>query len=301
MAELVLITGCSSGIGLSAAVECAAEGFRVVATMRNLEKRDALLAAAKAREVQVAVEQLDVTATSAPHKVKELVLKYGPFFGLVNNAGIAFGGAFEEQTDEDVREQFETNVFGLMAITRALLPSMRAQGRGRIVNVSSLSGRVGLPGVSSYAATKHAVEGFSESLRFEVEPFGVRVALVEPGSFRTPIFGDNQRRASLADMDGPYAKLNRMLERVAAEVTSKAPAPDVVGTAIARLLAASSPPFRTIVGHDARALVALRQLVPDRLFGAGVRLFQRQGQNGRAAEAGSAGDGTRRGSRISER
>ena len=130
MAELVLITGCSSGIGLSAAVECAAEGFRVVATMRNLEKRDALLAAAKAREVQIAVEQLDVTATSAPHKVKELVLKYGPFFGLVNNAGIAFGGAFEEQTDEDVREQFETNVFGLMSITRAPGPASTAAAPG---------------------------------------------------------------------------------------------------------------------------------------------------------------------------
>lgn len=291
MAELVLITGCSSGIGLTAAVECAAEGFRVVATMRNLERRDALLAAAKAREVTVAVEQLDVTATSAPHKVKELVLKYGPFFGLVNNAGIAFGGAFEEQTDEDVREQFETNVFGLMSITRALLPSMRAQRRGRIVNVSSISGRLGLPGVSIYAATKHAVEGFSEALRFEVEPFGIRVALVEPGTFRTPIFGDNQRRASLADMEGPYARLNAMLERVAEEATTRAPAPDAVGTAIARILAASSPPFRTIVGHDARALVALRQLVPDRLFGAGVKLFQQQGHPRRP----------KRGSRISER
>lgn len=289
MAELVLITGCSSGIGLSAAVESASEGFRVVATMRNLERREPLLAAARARQVQIAVEQLDVTATSAEHKVKELVLKYGPFFGLVNNAGIAFGGAFEEQTDEDVREQFETNVFGLMAITRALLPSMRAQGRGRIVNVSSLSGRIGLPGVSAYAATKHAVEGFSEALRFEVEPFGVRVALVEPGTFRTPIFGDNQRRASLADMDGPYARLNRLLERVAEDATTKAPAPDAVGVAIARILAASSPPFRTMVGHDARALVALRHLVPDRLFGAGVRLFQRQA--GRLASDGAATNG----------
>jgi NAD(P)-dependent dehydrogenase (short-subunit alcohol dehydrogenase family) len=211
MAELVLITGCSSGIGLSAALECANAGFRVVATMRNLERRETLLAAAKERELSVSVEQLDVTSTSAPVKVRELVLKYGPFFGLVNNAGIAFGGAFEEQTDEDVREQFETNVFGLMAITRAVLPSMRAQGRGRVVNVSSLSGRVGLPGVSSYAATKHAVEGFSEALRWEVEPFGVQVVLVEPGTFRTPIFAGNQRRASLADMEGPYARLNHML------------------------------------------------------------------------------------------
>lgn len=277
MAELVLITGCSSGIGLSAAIECAALGFRVVATMRNLERRDELLAAAKARQLTVAVEQLDVTSTSGPVKVRELVLKYGPFFGLVNNAGIAFGGAFEEQTDEDIREQFETNVFGLMAMTRAVLPSMRAQRRGRIVNVSSLSGRVGLPAVSSYAATKHAVEGFSEALRWEVEPFGVQVVVVEPGTFRTPIFGGNSRRASLADMEGPYAPLNRMLERVVEEATLRAPAPDVVGKAIARLMAAGSPPFRTVVGKDAHALVTLRQLVPDRIFATGVRLVQKRG------------------------
>jgi len=276
MAELVLITGCSSGIGLSAAIECAVAGFRVVATMRNLERRDELLAAAKARQVTVAVEQLDVTSTSGPVKVRELVLKYGPFFGLVNNAGIAFGGAFEEQSDEDIREQFETNVFGLMAITRAVLPSMRAQRRGRIVNVSSLSGRVGLPGVSSYAATKHAVEGFSEALRWEVEPFGVQVVLVEPGTFRTPIFGGNARRASLTDVEGPYAALNRMLERVVEE-SAKAPPPDVVGKAVARLLASGSPAFRTVVGKDAHALVALRQLVPDRLFATGVRLVQKRG------------------------
>jgi NAD(P)-dependent dehydrogenase (short-subunit alcohol dehydrogenase family) len=277
MAELVLITGCSSGIGLATALECAEAGFRVVGTMRNLERREALLEAARAREVSIAVEQLDVTSTSAPGKVRELVLKYGPFFGLVNNAGIAFGGAFEEQSDEDVREQFETNVFGLMAITRSLLPSMRAQGRGRIVNVSSLSGRLGLPGVSSYAATKHAVEGFSEALRWEVEPFGIQVTLVEPGTFRTPLFAGNQRRGSLADMEGPYARLNRLLERVALEASKSAPAPDAVGKAIARTLAQSSPPFRTIVGHDARALVALRQLVPDRLFATGLRLVQRRG------------------------
>jgi NAD(P)-dependent dehydrogenase (short-subunit alcohol dehydrogenase family) len=295
MAELVLITGCSSGIGLSAALECAHAGFRVVATMRNLERRDELAAAAKARDLSIAVEQLDVTSTSAPGKIRELVLKYGPFFGLVNNAGIAFGGAFEEQTDEDVREQFETNVFGLMAITRAVLPSMRAQRRGRVVNVSSLSGRVGLPGVSAYAATKHAVEGFSEALRWEVEPFGVQVCLVEPGTFKTPIFAANQRRASLADMDGPYGKLNRMLERVAEEASSKGAAPDAVGRAIAGLLAASSPTFRTIVGHDARALVALRQLVPDRLFATGVRLFQSRSQREGGAPA------PKRGSRISER
>lgn len=168
MGDLILITGTSSGIGLSAAIECAAAGYNVVATMRNLDKRGPLEDAAKARGVEIAVEQLDVTAKHVEASVRQLILKYGPFYGLVNNAGIAIAGAFEEQSSRDIHEQFETNVFGMMAITRAVLPSMRAASRGRIVNVSSLSGRVALPGVSIYAATKHAVEGFSEALRWEL-------------------------------------------------------------------------------------------------------------------------------------
>src|SRR5262249_23662016 len=138
--ELVLITGTSSGIGLSAAVECAAAGHRVVATMRSPDVQGALLAAAKARGVDVDVEQLDVTSPGAGAKVKELTLKYGPVYALVNNAGVFHTGAFEEQSDADVWAQFETNVFGLMAVTRAVLPSMPAAGRGRIINVSSLAG-----------------------------------------------------------------------------------------------------------------------------------------------------------------
>jgi len=187
MGELVLITGTSSGIGLSAAVECAAAGHRVIATMRNLDRREELERTVASRGVSLSIEQLDVTAAQVDEKVRELILKYGPFFGLVNNAGIACGGAFEEQSDRDIREQFETNVFGLMSVTRAVLPSMRTSGRGRIINISSISGRVGLPAVSGYAASKHAVEGFSESLRWELEPFGIDVLVVEPGTFRTPI------------------------------------------------------------------------------------------------------------------
>src|ERR1700749_2088833 len=127
--ELILITGTSSGIGLSAAVECAAAGHRVVATMRTPEKRGPLEEAAKARGVTLDVEQLDVTTDGAGAKVRELTLKYGPFYALVNNAGVAVVGAFEEQTEAEGRGQFETNVFGVMNVTRAVLPSMRAAQR----------------------------------------------------------------------------------------------------------------------------------------------------------------------------
>ncbi|MEJ7729728.1 MAG: SDR family NAD(P)-dependent oxidoreductase [Polyangiaceae bacterium] len=271
MPELVLITGTSSGIGLATAAECAAAGHRVVATMRQLDKRGPLEHAVAARGVRVDVEQLDVTAADAGEKVRELVLKYGPIYALVNNAGIAIAGVFEEQTEGDVRDQFETNVFGAMAVTRAVLPSMRAAGRGRVINISSISGRVGFPALAMYAATKHAIEGFSEALRWEVEPFGVDVCLVEPGTFRTPIFFDNQRRAARQGEIGEYRAINEALEKLYLEGADKAPPPDAVGQAIARLVSVSTPPFRTVVGRDARALVALRRVVPERLFASGMR------------------------------
>ncbi|KYF77095.1 oxidoreductase [Sorangium cellulosum] len=271
MGHLILVTGSSSGIGLATAVACAAAGHRVVATMRRPEKAAALLAAASARGASLEVEQLDVAAADAADRVREILQKHGPAYALVNNAGIAVGGAFEEQADGDVRAQFETNVFGLMAATRAVLPAMRDAGRGRIINVSSVSGLVGLPGVSVYAATKHAVEGFSEALRWEVAPFGVHVCLVEPGTFKTEIFFENQRRGAHIAPDGPYAAMTKTLERLVLEDAARAPAPTPVAAAILRLIEAPSPPFRTLIGRDARALVALRRVIPDRLFATGIR------------------------------
>ncbi|HZF47986.1 MAG TPA: SDR family NAD(P)-dependent oxidoreductase [Polyangiaceae bacterium] len=269
--DLVILTGTSSGIGLAAALECAASGFRVVATMRNLDRRAPLLDAATARGVKIDVEQLDVTSDSAPARVRELILKYGPPYGLVNNAGIAVGGPFEEQSDRDTRDQFETNVFGLMAMTRAVLPAMRAASRGRIVNISSLSGRVGFPLVSVYAATKHAVEGLSEALRWEVEPFGIDVCLIEPGTHKTPIFFENQRRGELLDKSGPYAAFCDRIEALMIRSAERANPPDSVGRAIARVLREPSPPFRTLVGADAMALTTLRRALPDWLFATGLR------------------------------
>ncbi|WP_437725447.1 SDR family oxidoreductase [Sorangium sp. So ce861] len=271
MGHLILITGSSSGIGLATAVACAAAGHRVVATMRRPDKAGALLAAAAAAGASLEVEPLDVAAASAPDRVREILQKHGPAYALVNNAGIAVGGAFEEQADDDVRAQFETNVFGLMAVTRAVLPAMRGAGRGRIVNVSSVSGLVGLPGVSVYAATKHAVEGFSEALRWEVAPFGVHVCLIEPGTFKTEIFFENQRRGAHISPDGPYAAMTRTLEQLVLQDAAKAPPPAPVAAAILRLIEAPSPPFRTLIGRDARALVALRRVIPDRLFATGIR------------------------------
>lgn len=269
MGELVLITGTSSGIGLSAAVECAAAGHHVIATMRDVDRRKPLEEAAAARDVSVSIEHLDVTSEGAAAKIRELTLKYGPIYAVVNNAGIGIVGAFEEQSEAEIHDQFQTNVHGLMAVTRAVLPSMRAAQRGRIINVSSVSGRLAFPLLSAYAASKHAVEGFSEALRWELEPFGVDVCLVEPGTFKTPIYSANLKRAAAPSR--VYQPLTEVVERLLLESAEKAPGPEAVGRAIARIVGEPSPRFRTLVGIDARTLVTLRRMVPDRLFASGVR------------------------------
>lgn len=271
--DWVFVTGTSSGIGLSCAVECAAAGFQVVATMRNLSKKEALLRAAAERSAgaNVHLEALDVTSSDIQDKLNELMSKYAVPFGLVNNAGIAIAGPFEEQSEAQVREVFETNVFGLFAATRAVLPRMREKGRGRLLNMSSLSGRVGFPMASTYAATKHAVEGFSEALRWEVEPFGIDVCLIEPGAIKTPIFSDNLGRAALENPKGPYGALARHLEVMVAKEAEKAPPPDVVGRAVVSVLTGKRPPFRTLVGSSAQAMVALRYLLPERILALGLR------------------------------
>ena len=179
--------------------------------------------------------------------------------------------AFEEQSDRDIRDQFDTNIFGAMAVTRALLPNMRATRRGCIVNVTSLTGRVGVPGLAAYAASKHALEGFSEALRHELSPFSVHVCLVEPGSLRFGVFTDNPRRGARVDDDGAYAGMHEHLDRVVADGLGEAPDPTVVGRKIARLLGQPSPPFRSVVGGSARAMSALKRLLPDAVFTSGMR------------------------------
>lgn len=281
MSQLVLVTGASSHVGAAAAIECAATGRRVVATMRDPAERGELERQAKERGVHLDIEQLDVTTRDLPDKVRELTLKYGPVFALVNAASVAVGGVFEQQTDADVRSQFETNVLGLMAVTRAVLPAMRAAQRGRIVNVSGVAGRMGLPALSVFAATRHAVEGFSESLRWELEPFGIEVCLLEAGAIEAPITFDSDSRrratddappASVRPVAGPYTVLDQAVERLLGDTAQGTASAEALGKAIARVVADVAPSFRTTVaGRDARTLLALRSMVPDRLFATGVR------------------------------
>ncbi len=283
---IVLITGTASGIGLATAIACATHGFDVIATMRDLGQSEQLLDEVQRRGLGprsqredrgqgegggvVHVEQLDVTARGVGPKVRELVLKYGPMECLVNNARMAVGGVFEETSESDLREQFETNVFGLMAVTRAVLPSMRANRRGRIVNVSSISGRIGLPGVAVYAATKHAVSGFSEALRHEVAALGIDVCLMELGTLKG-LIAEPPPRDAHEDERTPYRELTRAVTKLLLDAAQATDEPEVVAERIVALLREESPPFRTVLGHQARAAAALKRVAPDRLFGSALR------------------------------
>src|SRR5450432_2547826 len=193
---VTLITGCSSGIGLLCAIELARAGFRVFATMRNVARRAALDKAAAAAGVELTVLPLDVTIpASVAAAVADVRAQAGDIDVLVNNAGIAIAGFAEDLSLAELREQMETSFFGLVTATQAVLPQMRQRHSGRIINISSISGRLALPGLAAYCAAKFAVEGYSEALRFELAPHGVLVSLVEPGCFKTELYDVNRRIA----------------------------------------------------------------------------------------------------------
>ena len=205
---VVLITGCSSGFGLQAALAFARNGDGVVATMRDLSRRGALDAAAQAEALSIELAPLDVTAPeSFADAVADVVRKQGRLDVLINNAGINRIGAFEDTSEATLREVLEVNLFGPLLLVQSVLPVMREQGGGCIINLSSLSGVAGLPGDVSYTASKFALEGATEALRHEVDRWGIRVALVEAGLHATDIFAQALGGPLPIPAESPYRPL----------------------------------------------------------------------------------------------
>ncbi|WP_340022956.1 SDR family oxidoreductase [Paenibacillus sp. FSL K6-1096] len=261
---VALITGTSSGFGLLTALTLARRGYRVFATMRDLERKNELVQQAEQAGIRERLHllALDVTdEASVASAVQSAIKLAGRIDVLVNNAGFAVGGFVEEVSMETWRRQMETNFFGLIAVTKAVLPFMRAQRSGLIINVSSVSGLTGFPGYAPYAASKFAVEGFSESLRQEMLSYGVRVVLVEPGSFRTPIWGKGI--AGIHSPEGsPYrARLEEVL-RYSRRSAETAPDPQEVADLIARITAKRAPRLRYPVGKGSRVLMIGKALIP---------------------------------------
>jgi NAD(P)-dependent dehydrogenase (short-subunit alcohol dehydrogenase family)/fatty acid desaturase len=267
--QVVLVTGASSGFGLKASIELARQGHRVFAGLRNPLKGAAVYRAAAEAGVTLETVHLDVDDEgSIAECVREVIGRAGRLDVLVNNAGIAVAGFFEDQSTAEVREQLQTNLLGAMQMTRAVLPHLRARGSGRIVNVSSIGGRVGSPGLSVYCASKFALNGFSEALRHELAGFGIEVTLVEPGTYPTDIFFDNRRTAvkALRDDSVYRARFEAGQAVMYGDLEKNQADPREVGLAIARAATVRRPRLRYPVGKDARFAAWAMKLLPERVF-----------------------------------
>ena len=280
ISRVVLITGCSSGIGDAIARRMHGLGWRVYATARRIESLSAL------QVLGCRVLELDVEQEASMQAAVEAISRETEGIGaLVNNAGYSQSGPIELVPIDRVRRQFETNVFGLIRLTQLVLPGMRARRQGRIVNVGSMGGRLTLPGGGVYHATKHAVEAISDALRFEVAGFGVKVSLIQPGLIRTR-FPETAGR-SLADMagaTGPYGSFVAEVDRITRESYEKgrlaplAGGPEAVADVVEHALTARDPKSRYRVTASARVLMTLRALLPDGLWdGLLARTYPRPG------------------------
>ncbi len=257
---VVLITGCSTGIGRATAQLLAEKGWRVFASARRLETVNNLASD------HITPLRLDVTnEVSMTAAVQEVLAKAGRIDALVNNAGYAEIGPLEEATMDEVRRQFETNTFGALRMAQLVLPTMRAQGNGRIVNVSTMGGRVVIPFVGLYNSSKFALEAMSDALRMETRPFGVRVILVEPGGTRTnfnTIANQNAQRFA-TDTKSPYQRFFAPLVRFIKQSEGFAFPPEMVARVILRSLSTRNPRARYVATPDARLMLAIMLKLPD--------------------------------------
>jgi NAD(P)-dependent dehydrogenase (short-subunit alcohol dehydrogenase family) len=246
------ITGVSSGLGSAIAEAARAAGDHVVGTLRNEEQRKAFAASTSGRSFGVILDVTD--GAKVQPTVDRIEREVGPIDVLVNNAGYGHEGTFEESTLEDLRRQFEVNVFGAVAVTKAVLPYMRKRRSGHIVNITSMGGLITLPGLSFYHGSKFALEGLSEALGKEVKDFGIRVSAVEPGSFGTDWAGRSMNRAPRATEDYD-ALMNPIRERRLAMSGRQLGDPAKLGAAVVKLVNSENPPAHLLLGSDAIKLV----------------------------------------------
>jgi NAD(P)-dependent dehydrogenase (short-subunit alcohol dehydrogenase family) len=261
----VLITGSSTGIGRATAERLAKAGHTVYATARREEAIEEL------RELGCRTLALDVTdEASMQAAVERVSAEQGAVGVLINNAGYSQSGAIETVSPQDVRRQFETNVFGLLRMSQLVMPGMRDQGWGRIVNISSMGANFTFPGGGIYHATKYAVEAISDAMRFEVSGFGVKVIIVQPGLIKTA-FGATAA-GEVDQQDGPYSQFNALVAKATEEVYEKGPLaklggpPEAVAATIEKAITASSPKIRYRVTPSAHVLIGQRRLMTDGLW-----------------------------------
>jgi NAD(P)-dependent dehydrogenase (short-subunit alcohol dehydrogenase family) len=262
--KVAIVTGSSTGIGYETSLILARNGFLTYATMRNLNKSENIKSVATKENLPIRIKQLDVTDdVSVTNAIQTISSDAGQIDILVNNAGYGLNGAFEDLGMDEIKAQYETNVFGLIRTTQAVLRIMRGQKSGTIINISSGAGRFGFPTGSAYVSTKFAVEGLSESMSYELEPFGIKVVIVEPGVIRTN-FGDGLIVAKKSqDPNSPYSQ---MMQRSAAgfeKMMKNASSPDVVAKVVLNAIRDENPSLRYLAGSDVETWLGGKRKVAD--------------------------------------
>jgi NAD(P)-dependent dehydrogenase (short-subunit alcohol dehydrogenase family) len=266
-ALVAVVTGSTGGIGLATSLALARNGYLTYATMRNLAKRDSVQSVADKQHLPIRVVQLDVTdENSIKSAIQSILSETGRIDLLVNNAGYGLTGALEDIGIDEIKAQYETNLYGVIRVTQEVLPIMRKQGSGRIINISSGAGRFGFPGGSAYVSSKFALEGLSESMAYELEQFGIKTVLIEPGFVRTN-FGDNMVIAQKAqDPNSPYSQMMQMMSSIRGKMLENASDADLVAEVVVEAATAKEPNLRYLAGKDVQQMVAAKKSMSDEEF-----------------------------------
>lgn len=263
--KVALVTGSSRGIGFVTSITLARNDFLTYASMRNLDKEKEIRLVVDKENIPLKTLQLDVTdSTSVNNAIKSIMDETGGIDVLVNNAGYGLVGAFEELSIEEIKQQFETNFFGVIRVTQAVLPIMREQKSGIIVNISSGAGRFGYPNGSAYVSTKFALEGLSESMAYEIEPLGVRVVLVEPGFVRTNFSNVVAKRSQ-----SPSSQYSKMTEKMAEsfdQMKLNSSPPELVANVVLEAVTSKNPDLRYLAGKDVEQWMEQKKYMSDKEF-----------------------------------
>src|ERR687886_135115 len=263
-----IVTGSSSGIGYETSLALARDGFLTYATMRNVNKGENIKSVATKENLPVHIQQLDVTDdVSVKNAIESISSETGGRIDvLVNNAGYGLNGAFEDLAMDEIKAQYETNFFGLIRVTQAVLPIMRKQKSGTIVNISSGAGRFGFPSGSAYVSTKFAVEGLSESMLYELEPFGIKVVIVEPGVIRTN-FGSGLVIAKKSqDPNSHYSYIMQKMATGFEEMMKNSSPADLVAKVVLDAVRNENPNLRYLAGKDVEQWLGVKRNMSDEEF-----------------------------------